>query len=122
MLIGSHVRALACTSQRQGEPTTQAYNAVLAEFAMQVEQDALIISAEGFMDIDYSLLMSVGLSTVLINSSNYWSQCVFSDIHCHGNLSNSSYAIRLIISKKFNNLKPEIMRVEVDGILITKVL
>lgn len=71
MLIGSHVRALACTSQRQGEPTTQAYNAVLAEFAMQVEQDALIISAEGFMDIDYSLLMSVGLSTVLINSSNY---------------------------------------------------
>ncbi|KAH8418861.1 hypothetical protein KR222_005899 [Zaprionus bogoriensis] len=59
MLIGSHVRGLACTSQQQAEPPTQAYNAVLAEFAMQVEQDTLIISAEGFMDIDYSLLMSI---------------------------------------------------------------
>lgn len=68
ILIGSHVRGLACITQRQAEPT-HAYNAVLAEFAMQVEQDALIISAEGFMDIDYSLLMSVGLLTVLIISS-----------------------------------------------------
>ncbi|XP_060657864.1 putative gustatory receptor 39b [Drosophila nasuta] len=59
MLIGSHVRGLACISQRQLEPSSQAYTAVLAEFAMQVEQDALIISAEGFMDIDYSLLMSI---------------------------------------------------------------
>ncbi|KAH8377756.1 hypothetical protein KR093_006992 [Drosophila rubida] len=54
-----HVRGLACISQRQSEPSSQAYTAVLAEFAMQVEQDALIISAEGFMNIDYSLLMSI---------------------------------------------------------------
>lgn len=60
MLIGSHVRALACAAQCQSVPPPLAYNAVLAEFAMQVEQDALAISAEGFMDIDYNLLMSVG--------------------------------------------------------------
>ncbi|ALC39252.1 Gr39b [Drosophila busckii] len=59
MHIGSHVRALACTSQRLREPAIHAYNSVLAEFTMQVEQDALAISAEGFMDIDYSLLMSI---------------------------------------------------------------
>ncbi|XP_032595314.1 putative gustatory receptor 39b [Drosophila grimshawi] len=59
ILIGSHVRGLACASQRQAASPPLAYNAVLAEFAMQVEQDALIISAEGFMDIDYSLLMSI---------------------------------------------------------------
>ncbi|XP_064554181.1 putative gustatory receptor 39b [Drosophila montana] len=59
MLVGSHVRGLACAAQCQAVPPTLAYNAVLAEFAMQVEQDALIISAEGFMDIDYSLLMSI---------------------------------------------------------------
>jgi len=61
-MIGSHVRGLACTYQRLPELPSQAYNQVLAEFSMQVEQDALIISAEGFMNIDYSLLMSVGYS------------------------------------------------------------
>lgn len=103
MLIGSHVRGLACTSQRQAEPPTQAYNAVLAEFAMQVEQDALIISAEGFMDIDYSLLMSVSLSTfLLVYILNYSYTHLFSDIYCHGNLSNSPHAIRFIIISSRN--------------------
>ncbi|KAL7740506.1 hypothetical protein ACLKA6_007034 [Drosophila palustris] len=59
MMIGSHVRGLACTSQRLPELPSDPYNAVLAEFVMQVEQDDLIISAEGFMNIDYSLLMSI---------------------------------------------------------------
>ncbi|XP_034475348.1 putative gustatory receptor 39b [Drosophila innubila] len=62
IMMGSYVRGLACTSQRQPELpelTSQAYNAVLAEFVLQVEQDVLSISAEGFMNIDYSLLMSI---------------------------------------------------------------
>lgn len=32
---------------------------------------------------------------------------MFLDIHCHGNLSNSPYAIWLIISKKFKNLNTD---------------
>ncbi|XP_043864724.1 putative gustatory receptor 39b [Drosophila mojavensis] len=59
MLIGGHVRGLACAAQCQAVPPPLAYTAVLAEFAMQVEQDALTIRAEGFMDIDYNLLMSI---------------------------------------------------------------
>lgn len=70
-MIGSYVRGLACISHRQPEIpelASQAYNAVLAEFVMQVEQDVLIISAEGFMSIDYSFLMSVRPSTIKCTS------------------------------------------------------
>ncbi|KAH8251146.1 hypothetical protein KR032_000080 [Drosophila birchii] len=56
MLIGSYVRGLTSHPTLQREP---AYNDLLTEFTMQVEQNVLIINAEGFMNIDNSLLMSI---------------------------------------------------------------
>lgn len=76
MLIGGHVRGLACAAQCQAVPPPLAYTAVLAEFAMQVEQDALTIRAEGFMDIDYNLLMSVGVVCSSC-SKNIYSQLTY---------------------------------------------
>lgn len=58
MLIGSYVRGLTCHPTLQREP---AYNDLLMEFTMQVEQNVLVINAEGFMNIDNSLLMSVSI-------------------------------------------------------------
>ncbi|XP_020810771.1 putative gustatory receptor 39b [Drosophila serrata] len=56
MLIGSYVRGLTCHPTLQREP---AYNDLLMEFTMQVEHNVLIINAEGFMNVDNSLLMSI---------------------------------------------------------------
>ncbi|KAH8238907.1 hypothetical protein KR038_006194 [Drosophila bunnanda] len=56
MLIGSYVRGLTCHPTSQREP---AYNDLLIEFTLQVEHNVLIINAEGFMNIDNSLLMSI---------------------------------------------------------------
>ncbi|XP_017116560.1 putative gustatory receptor 39b [Drosophila elegans] len=56
VLIGSYLRNLACHPAPAKEP---AYNELLSEFIMQVEQNSLAINAEGFMNIDNSLLMSI---------------------------------------------------------------
>ncbi|XP_068159596.1 putative gustatory receptor 39b [Drosophila tropicalis] len=58
-LIGSQIRGVSCVLQVQKQPVHQGYNALVVEFSMQVEQDPLVINAEGFMDIDYGLLMSI---------------------------------------------------------------
>ncbi|XP_016984057.2 putative gustatory receptor 39b [Drosophila rhopaloa] len=56
VLIGSYLRNMACHPDHAKEP---AYNEVLSEFIMQVEQNSFVINAEGFMDINNSLLMSI---------------------------------------------------------------
>ncbi|XP_017023892.1 putative gustatory receptor 39b [Drosophila kikkawai] len=56
MLLGSYVRGLTCHPAPQREP---AYNDLLMEFTLQVEHNVLVINAEGFMNIDNSLLMSI---------------------------------------------------------------
>nr|XP_036669685.1 putative gustatory receptor 39b isoform X2 [Drosophila suzukii] len=55
-LIGSFLRSLSCHQSSAREP---AYNELLLEFIMQVEHNLLAINAEGFMETDNSLLMSV---------------------------------------------------------------
>ncbi|XP_017012789.2 putative gustatory receptor 39b [Drosophila takahashii] len=56
LLIGSHLRSLSCLPSPAREP---AYNELLLEFIMQVEHNVLAINAEGFMETDNSLLMSI---------------------------------------------------------------
>ncbi|XP_017064322.1 putative gustatory receptor 39b [Drosophila eugracilis] len=56
VLIGSYLRILSC---HFSATTVPAYNDLLSEFIMQVEQNLLVINAEGFVDTDNSLLMSV---------------------------------------------------------------
>ncbi|EDW80395.1 uncharacterized protein Dwil_GK18679 [Drosophila willistoni] len=58
-LIGSQIRGVSCALQVQKQSVHQGYSALVVEFSMQVEQDPLVINAEGFMDIDYGLLMSI---------------------------------------------------------------
>ncbi|XP_017048903.1 putative gustatory receptor 39b [Drosophila ficusphila] len=55
-LIGSYLRSLACSPSPLQEP---AYIELLYEFITQVGENSLAINAEGFMDIDNSLLMSI---------------------------------------------------------------
>ncbi|XP_016963444.1 putative gustatory receptor 39b [Drosophila biarmipes] len=55
-LIGSYLRSLSCHPSPAREP---AYYELLSEFIMQVEHNSLAINAEGFMETDNSLLMSL---------------------------------------------------------------